>query len=288
MADAFLRAGTEVAVSIPEIWSAKIYEVLVNNLVGKNLVNQDYAGDIRAYGDRVHIVTVPEGGSATAVTEGTAVDADATTQTENVLVIDKQYAYDVAITDLAMVQSNLNLLQAYSNQIGFVLQKQLDSDIITALSAASAAAPDHIIAGTGVGGIFNPPSDILAAKDLLDAQNVPEDGGRWILMNPADYNKILADSSVQSRDYVPGQPLVSGMISPIFGFTPYKSNQLAEDTVLFGHTSACTLAIQKELTIGQYDMKVSGQRATRLTADILYGIKLLSDVRVVKLNTTGA
>ena len=288
MADAFLRASTEIDVSVPEIWSAKIYEVLLNNLVGKNLVNQDYAGDIKGKGDQVHIVSIPEGGSATAVVEGTPVDADATTQTENVLAIDKQYAYDVAITDLAMVQSNLNLLQAYANQVGFVLQKQLDSDIITALSAASAAAPDPIIAGTGAAGIFNPPTDILSAKDLLDQQNVPEDGGRWILMNPADYNKVLADTSIQSRDYVPGQPLVSGQISPIFGFTPFKSNQLAEDTVLFGHTSACTLAMQKELTIGQYDMKVSGQRATRITADILYGIKLLSDVRVVKLNTTGA
>ncbi len=288
MADAFLRAGTEVAVSIPEIWSAKIYDALLNNLVAKNLVNQDYAGDIRAKGDRVHIVTIPEGGSATSVTEGTAVDADATTQTENILVIDQHYAYDVAITDLAMVQSNLNLLSAYASQIGFVLQKNLDSALITALSAASAAAPDHIIAGTGAGAIFNPPTDILTAKDLLDAQNVPEDGGRWILMNPADYNKVLADTSVQSRDYVPGQPLVSGQISPIFGFTPFKSNQLAEDTVLFGHTSACTLALQKDITLGQYDMKVSGQRATRLTADIIYGVKLLSDVRVVKLNTTGA
>jgi len=287
MADSFIRKSTESEVSVPEIWSQKIYAALLNKLVGLNLVNQDYAGKVAAYGDRVHVVTVPEGGSATSVTEGTAVDADAENQTENVLIINKQYAYDKALTNLATIQSNLNLVSAYSDQIAFVLAKQLDSDIIAACSAASASAPDHIIAGTGTAGAFNPPTDILNAKDLLDAQSV-DDMGRWMAMNPVEYNLILADSSVQSRDYVPGQPLVSGKISPIFGFTPYATNQVAAGTVLFGHPSAVTLAIQKALTVAQFDMKVVGQRATRLTADILYGIKTIDSKRLVKLNATDA
>ncbi len=287
MADAFVRKSTEAAVTIPEIWSAKIYDVLRNSLVARNLVNENYAGEIKARGDTVHIVTIPEGGAATSITEGTAVDASTATITENQLVINKYYGYDVAVSQLALIESNINLMDGYAQQAGFALAKQLDTDVIAALSAASAAAPDHIIAGSGAAGIFNPNDDVLTAKGLLDTQNVPEDQ-RWMLLNPFDYNVILAVAANQSRDYVPGQPLVTGQVAPLFGFMPFKSNQLAAGTVLFGHSSACTLAVQKEVQVRFHSMEPQGIRAERIVTDILYGIKLLSDVRVVKLNAAGA
>ena len=107
-------------------------------------------------------------------------------------------------------------------------------------------------------------------------------------MNPVEYNILLAESNLQSSDFASGQPLVSGKISPIFGFTPFSSNQLAAGTVLFGHPSSCTLAVQKEVAVRTHSMESQGIRADRLVSDVLYGVKLLDDNRVVKLNAAGA
>ncbi len=40
---------------IPEVWSARLLEHLDRVHVYANLMNRDYEGDIRAYGDTVHI-----------------------------------------------------------------------------------------------------------------------------------------------------------------------------------------------------------------------------------------
>lgn len=288
MSDAFIRAATEAAVSIPEIFSQKVYEFLYANLVGKFLVNMDYAGEIKQFGDTVNIASLPEAAAASPITGGGAVDAAAQTQTSQQLVINKFYGYDVAITNLAQIQSNLNLIEAYSKECAWALAKQMDSDILTACAAASAAAPDHIIAGTGGSGAFKPLDDVLIAGGLLDAQNVPE-AGRWMAMNPVEYNLILALSTVQSSDYYRGgQPLVDGKIPAIYGFQPYKTTLVAAGTVLFGHVSAVTLAVQKEVNVTLHDMKPQGIRATRLAADVLYGVKTCSSKRLVKLNASGS
>lgn len=40
---------------IPEVWSARLLDNLNKNLVFANLVNRDYEGEIKQYGDKVHI-----------------------------------------------------------------------------------------------------------------------------------------------------------------------------------------------------------------------------------------
>lgn len=40
---------------IPEIWSARLLEHMDKVHVYANLMNRDYEGDIKAYGDTVHI-----------------------------------------------------------------------------------------------------------------------------------------------------------------------------------------------------------------------------------------
>ena len=103
-----------------------------------------------------------------------------------------------------------------------------------------------------------------------------------------DYNDILAVAANQSRDYVPGQPLVSGKVAPLFGFQIYKSTQMTEGEVLFGVPSAMTLAVQKSVSVNTYDMRGQGIHADRLVADVIYGIKVLDGDRMVLLNATGA
>jgi hypothetical protein len=290
MADAFIRAGTEAAVTIPEIWSAKVYAALRKALSAALLVDRTYEGEIKAKGDKVHICSLPAYIATADVTEGTAVEAVASTWTDTELVINKHKAVHVAVSDVAQLQASINLIDAYSEVMGASLAKAIDSDLITTLKGASAAAPDHIIAGSGGSGVFAPLTDILTAKGLLDAQDVPQDSGRWMLMSPADYNKILAVTQVQSADYqLMNRPMVDGKIPPIFGFTPYSSTQMTTGEVIFGHITAAVFAMQKEVTFRTVSMLAAGIHADRLVADCLYGSKIMdSGKRVVLLNATGA
>lgn len=287
MSDSFIRKGTEASVAVAKIWSKLAYAALKKNLVAANLVNKSFEGEIKQKGDRVVICTVPADLTVSNVSEGVAVDAVVSTLTSSELIADKHKAVHVAVSQLAQVQCSLDLMSEYSDKIGYNLSKQIDSDIITALKGASAAAPDHIIAGSGTAGAFNPLTDIITAKGLLDAQNVPAEG-RFMMLNPQEYNLILAVQQVQSSLFAYGQPMVNGKITPIFGFTPYMSNQVTAGEVLFGHVDACAFAMQKDMNIATYDMRVIGVHADRLVGDVIYGVKMLDSKRVVLLNATGA
>jgi hypothetical protein len=289
MPDAFITKTTADK-AISEIWSAKVYESLLKNLVCANLVSREYEGEIKQKGDVVHICSIPATLAVADVSEGVAVDAVASTITETLLTIDKWKAIHVAVSHLAKVQSSIDLLSAYSSKMGYNLAKQIDSDLITELKKASATAPDHIIQGsTPSTYAFKPLDDILIAKGLLDTQDVPEEG-RFMLLNPSDYNLILALSQVQSSDYIlTGAPMQDGKIPPIFGFTPYKTTNMTAGQVLFAHPSAVNFAMQQGVEFNSYDMRAQGIHADRLIASCLYGSKVMdAGKRVVYLNATGS
>ena len=288
MADIF-HDKTAASVSVPEIWSSKLYAWLRASLQAANLVNRDYEGEIREKGDTVHILGFPATVLPVAdVSSGTPVDAVSQDIEETLLVINKHKAIHVAVTNLARIQSSINLMSGWSEKMSYALSKQIDTDLITELKLASASAPDHIILGSGTAGAFNPLDDVLSAKDLLDLQDVPDEN-RWMLMNPVDYNKILALTNVQSSDFISGgQPLMDGKIPPIFGFMPAKSTQMVLGEVLFGHPSVVTLAIQRGIDFSTHNMLPQGIHADRLVASTLYGMKIVDNKRVVLLNSSGS
>jgi len=146
----------------------------------------------------------------------------------------------------------------------------------------SAATPDHQIAYTA--GTTLALADILATKELLDLQNVPEEG-RISVKGAAQWNDIFNITGFTSRDFIPaGSPLTSGSLpTPIAGFLPKMTNVIGNTSYWF-HPSFLTLAIQDQLNIEVFNLGVDGVRATRVNSDVLYGIKQLDNLRVVSLS----
>jgi len=280
MSDQIMTAATETAAIVPEIWSARYYEVLLDRLPFIDSVDKSYEGEIQAMGDIVNISSIPEFDEATLLAEGAKGDAEAVTVTGQQLTINKRAYKDAIVTRRAQLQS-LPFMDELRDKMIFSIMKKMQADIISAI-VPSASAPDHQISYDS--GSTLALADILEAKELLDTQNVMEDN-RVAVMGAAQWNDIFNITGFTSRDYIPaGSPLTSGSIpTPIAGFMPKMTNVVSSTSYWF-HPSFLTLAVQDRLNISVYDLGVDGQRASRVNADTLYGIKQLDDERVVSIS----
>lgn len=279
MADVVMRASTEVAALIPEIWSQSFYPTLLANLPFAESVSKDYEGDISALGDTVNISQFPQFSAAVEMAEDEKVDADGITVSTVQLIINKQVAKDFILTKKAMAQS----LDAMNNLRDLALHSIMKKMqlIIIAEIVPNAAAPDHSIAYDS--GTTLALADILEAKELLDNQNVP-DSERVMILGAAQWNDIFNITGFVSRDFIPaGSPLTSGSLpTPILGFQPKMTTEAGNVAYLF-HPSFLTLAVQQAPEVNVYDQGVEGKRSLRVNMDVLFGVKQLDGLRVVTI-----
>jgi len=269
----------QTTVIIPEIWSARFYDVLVDRLPFIDSVDQSYAGEIQSLGDIVNISTIPEFDQATLLGEGASADAESITLTGQQLTINSRAHKDVIVTKKAQLQS-LSFMDKLRDKMIYSINKKIQADIISAI-VPSASAPDHAISYDSATTLAL--ADILEAKELLDTQNV-EESNRIAVMGAAQWNDLFNITGFVSKDYIPaGSPITSGSITtPIAGFIPKMTNVVGNTSSWF-HPSFLTMAIQQELNIAVYDLGVDGTRGTRVNMDILYGVKQLDNKRVVTI-----
>ena len=125
---------------IPEIWSARLLEHMDKVHVYANLMNRDYEGDIKAYGDTVHInllgdITIS---NYTGGALGTPQELDSTKQT---LEIDQAKYFNFIVKDIDNAQSNPKLVDAAmvraSYNMNDVIDKYLANLLVTAWAMAS-------------------------------------------------------------------------------------------------------------------------------------------------------
>lgn len=280
MTDQVMKTNPNTAAIVPEIWSSKFYSVLKASLPFINSVDMSYEGEIRGFGDTVNISTIPSFSDAEHLTEGEKNDADAVTITGQQLVVNYLAAKDFKVTDQAKLQS-LDFMNNLRDEAIYAIQKKMQATIIS-LIVPSAAAPDHAIGYDSTTTLAL--ADILEAKELLDAANVPFEN-RIMVVGSAQLNDLFNITGFTSRDFIPtGSPLETGMIgSGILGFMP-KFTTVVGNTSYFFHPSFMTMAVQRSMSIKVFDLGVEGERATRVNCDVFYGVKQLSDVRVVSIS----
>ena len=117
---------TTAATFIPEIWSDEIIAGYKKNLVLANLINKmNHSGK---KGDTIHIPK-PTRGSASAKAANTEVTLIAATEGEVQVAINKHFEYSRLIEDIVDVQAQPSLRSFYTEDAGYALATQLDSDI---------------------------------------------------------------------------------------------------------------------------------------------------------------
>jgi hypothetical protein len=280
MADSLMTAASNLSAIVPEIWSANYYDVLLAELAFSSIIAKDWEGEIRDLGDTVNISSFPEFDDGEELAEDGRADAKAITVSGQQLVINKRVVKDFIVTRLAMLQS-LEHMNKLRDLASYAVMKKIEKTIIASI-VPSAAAPDHQIPYTS--GTTLALVDILAAKRLLDAQNVPQ-GERHMVLGSSQMNDIFNIVGFTSSDFLlAGAPLSTGQLpAGLVGFAPHMTT-LAGAVSYFFHKSFMTMAAQEGLRVMEYDLGVDGKRATRVNVDTLYGLKQLDNKRVVQIS----
>lgn len=275
MPNAFMTTDAEVSQIVPEIWSQKYYDVLLQELPMNSLVTRDYEGEVANLGDTVNIPTVPEFDEASELPEAAAADAESVTIGTQALVINKRLVKDFIVTNKALLQS-IPFVDKLKDLAIYSIQKKIQN-LILSLTVPS-ASPDHTLSATNPG-VFAL-ADILALKELLDNQNVPM-SDRHLVLGAGPLNDIFNIAGFTSSDFVAsGSPLASGQLpAQLVGFMPHFTTVVG-NTVYAFHASYFTMASQQGMAVKEYDLGVEGRRATRVNCDTLLGMKQLSDIRV--------
>lgn len=281
MADLIMTGDTELNALRPELWSSAFYPTLMEALPFNDVIAKDYEGEIQALGNTVNISTFPQFDEAETIAEDEKVDADSVTATKTQLVINKQVVKDFIVTNRAQVQT-IEHANALRDMAFFSIMKKMQSIIIAAI-VPSPAAPDHSISYAAPGVLAL--ADILAAKELLDAADVPDDGTRVMILGAAQWNDLFNITGFTSRDFVPsGSPLSSGSLpSPVLGFNAKLTTEAGAVSYLF-HPIFMQMAVQRSLDVKVYDQGVDGRRSMRVNSTLLFGVVQVSNLRVVTIS----
>jgi hypothetical protein len=279
MTDQVMTKGSELDGITPELWSAKFYPTLLEKFPFNESVSRDWEGEIQALGDIVNINDFPQFDVAQDILEDERADADAITANKQQLTINKQVVKDYILTKRALKQSMDAEAKLRDLALHSIMKRM--HQIIVAEVSPSSSAPDHSIAYDS--GTTLALADILEAKELLDTQDV-EAMGRVAIVGAAQENDLFNITGFTSRDYVPaGSPLSTGSITtPVLGFQLKTTTEVGNTSYWF-HPMFLTMAVQQSPDVKVYDLGVDGKRATRVNMDVLFGVKQLSNLRVVTL-----
>ena len=136
------QTTTTGATFIPELWSDEVIAGYKKNLVLGNLVTKiNHAGK---KGDTIHIPK-PVRGSANAKSANTQVTLQGDTHSEVQVSINKHYEYSVLMEDITEVQALQSLRRFYTDDAGYALAQQVDTDLFTLTEALQGGT----VGGTG-------------------------------------------------------------------------------------------------------------------------------------------
>lgn len=291
--------NTTAATFIPEIWSDEVRAQYEKSLVLANLVKK--MGMTGKKGDTINI-PAPVRGTATAKAAGTAVSIQSDTESNVAVLIDKHFEYSRLIEDITATQALTSLRQFYTQDAGYALARQVDSDLHGLAVNLGDAAGDYtntnsyyVDASTG---LTQYAADTVTASDVftdagfraliqkMDDADVPFDN-RAFVIPPSLRNAIMGIDRYVSSDFVSGAPVQNGKIGNLYGIDVFVSTNCATSEAAADNTAntndlKAALLIHKDTFVLAEQMGVRSQTqykqeflANLYTADQLYGVKVL-------------
>lgn len=268
---------------IPEIWSGKLQVKFYKSTVLGEITNNDWEGEIKGQGDKVHIRTIPTI-TVRDYTKGMNLTNEVPVSTPLELTIDNGKYFSVVIDDVDAAQADVKLMDMFTNDASQQMKIAIDSLVLNGIKDGAAAANKGATAGA-ISGNLNLGTDaspvgfskataldtILNMGLALDEQNVPEDG-RWIVL-PAWAGALIKGSELRQA-YLTGDsvsPLRNGKIGMIDRFTVFLSNNLPKTADGDSHIMAGT---RDAISFASQITNVETLRAQSTFGNIMRGLNV--------------
>jgi hypothetical protein len=278
---------------IPTIWSNEVIAIYKKALVMAQLVSRlDHRGKI---GDTIKIPR-PTRGSPTAVTNANVVAPISFTDTTTTVSINKVFEYSRVIDDLLTLQGLPSLRRYFTDDAGYALAKQTDTDLHQ-LGAAWGGGTGYSKAVIGSDGnttyVQTTSGNAASISDvgmrrvvqLLDDGDVPG-RDRYLVIPPIEKRKLLGEGrfteSAFTGEHGANNSIRNGFVAPLYGVDVYVSTQVETDQTSDSTNIRAALLFQKEALLlveqravrlqQQYKLEALGNL---IVADTTYGVATL-------------
>lgn len=306
--------GTNYFAFRPDIWANDINRFFYRKLACAPFF-WDLSDEVAAGGKTIIIPSLTETFSAHSIQTTTGAVTDIIVEdTVLRLDIDKWYGSSRIVSDFmgAQVASKYGSLPFYQEDMGYALAKQLDQDIIRLADAAGLV--DGCATHSSTSSLTE--TAISTAIQIMQSYSVPRSDLVFFLHPAAYWNGPMK----RARFYDASQfgiigsesPLRAGYHDRLYGVPVVLTEQVQRDKAANQHTTALGgrasgynnfLAHNKAFAYALGNLQgpktagvrvkmipqVGGDYATRITADIMYGVKRISGTRFVTMKcSTGA
>lgn len=212
---------------IPQIWSARLQEKLQHALVFGALCNRSYEGDIRQWGDTVHIntindITVKPYDPAVAID-----DPEELSGTDTTLTIDHGAYYNFFINDVDAVQARADLMDAAMKNAAERLARDAESYILSVIRAGAGSKKSAAIPSEANGGLY---ALIVEIKTAMDEAGVPR-ADRKLILPPQLESELLLDQRFITGSSAAATRLSEGSVARAAGFDLYISGDLTNEII---------------------------------------------------------
>ena len=166
------------------------------------------------------------------------------------------------IDKLDELKININERQAVA-QSAAALGRKTDEILITAMDAGANSTQIHDT------GSALEKADLLSLFSTFGAEDIPEDGQRYLAMSPAGFADLFAINEFASSDYVGPQnlPYAGGMTMKEFlGFKIFSTSAVAGGKNFAYHTSAVGLGINADV---QTEVNYVAQKVSHLATSMM-------------------
>ncbi len=286
---------TTAATFIPEIWSDEVVAAYKKHLVAANVFKKmSFKGK---KGDTINIPK-PTRGAASVKAASTAVTLIAATETNIPVLINKHYEYSRFIEDIVEVQALSSLRRFYTDDAGYALAKQVDTDLVQLgrgfnAGDATSAYDKGYIGSNGTTLYDDSTNNEAALTDAairrtiqrLDDNDVPTDG-RFFMVPPSARNTLMGLDRYTAMDFVGetgnANTIRNGQIGNLYGMPVYVSSNCdttggsgVARVALMGHKDAAVLV--EQMSVRSQTQYKQDHLSTLYTSDTIYGVKELRD-----------
>ena len=241
---------------IPTIWSARLLQNMNEAHVFASLANRDYEGEITQVGDTVKINAIGRVTVGTYTKNTNITAAETLTDAQSTLVIDKANFFNFQVDDIDKAQQKPKVMDAAMREAGYGLSRAVDvilAAIHTTTPAANKIGADA--ASAKLGGVLTAGlalyDYLVDLKVILDENNAPDDGKRWVVVPAWAEGMLLKDPRFVNATETGNQIRTNGLIGKAAGLNVYMSNNVTNDAqtvktyrIIAGHPAALSYADQ--------------------------------------------